>query len=222
MNSTFYVVFGKRLLDAIICSAALFVLSPLLLLVGMAVKLTSDGPALFSQTRIGHFERPFRILKFRTMQVTKGDSGSLITAAGDPRVTPLGRWLRVTKIDELPQLFNVLVGQMSLVGPRPEVPKYTATYSDQQKHFFLVRPGITSPGINFDEERLLADAADKESLYVSTILPAKLAADLVYCERISFLEDQRIIFETVARVVRRIVRVTIERRGIGAPRNLAT
>jgi len=222
MNSTFYVVFGKRLFDAITCSAALFVLSPLLLLVGIAVRLTSDGPALFSQTRIGRFERPFRIFKFRTMQVTRGDSGSLITAAGDSRVTPLGRWLRVTKIDELPQLLNVVVGQMSLVGPRPEVPKYTATYSDRQKHIFLVRPGITSLGINFDEERLLADAADKESLYVSTILPAKLAADLAYCERISFVEDQRVIFETVAKVVQRIVQVMIERRGIGAPRNLVT
>lgn len=206
MKPTFYTRFGKRWFDALASFVGLLLLSPVLLLVAVAVRLSSPGPALFSQTRSGQFDRRFRILKFRTMSLAPNGSGSLLTAAGDARITPLGRWLRKTKIDELPQLFNVLVGQMSLVGPRPEVPLYTAKYSDQQKRVLLVRPGITSPKINFEEEEVLADCQDKESFYLTTILPAKLESDLAYCDQIGFFEDQRIIFETLAHIFRRILK----------------
>lgn len=206
MKSAFYTRFGKRWFDAIAAFVGLLLLSPILLVVAIAVRLSSPGPPLFFQTRTGQFDRRFPILKFRTMRLASNGSGSLLTAAGDPRITPLGRWLRKTKLDELPQLFNVLAGQMSLVGPRPEVPLYTAKYSDQQKRVLLVRPGITSPKINFEEEKALANCQDKESFYLTTILPAKLESELAYCDQIGFLEDQRIIFETVAGVFRRILK----------------
>jgi len=205
-NSTFYTCFGKRWFDVIVSFAGLLLLSPLLLLVAIAVRLSSPGPALFSQTRTGQYEKPFRILKFRSMKLAPAGSGPLLTVAGDSRITPFGRWLRKTKIDELPQLINVLVGQMSLVGPRPEVPLYTARYSDRQKRVLLAKPGVTSLQINFDEEDVMAGCPDKESFYLTTILPAKLEIDLMYSENIRFLEDQRIILQTVAEVFRRMLR----------------
>jgi len=127
-------------------------------------------------------------------------SGPLVTAAGDSRITPLGQWLRKTKIDELPQLFNVLVGDMSLVGPRPEVPFYTAKYSETQKKVFYARPGITRPAIAMDEEALMAGQADPDAFYISTILPAKLELDLAYCKNVRFGVDLRILFVTVWRL----------------------
>src|SRR5689334_890282 len=131
MKTTFYAHFGKRWFDAVVSFFGLLALSPLLLIIAIAVRFSSPGPALFSQIRTGLFEKPFRILKFRTMRMAPQDSGSLITATGDPRVTPLGHWLRKTKLDELPQLFNVLLGHMSLVGPRPEVPLHTSRYTER-------------------------------------------------------------------------------------------
>lgn len=208
MTSTFYARHGKRWLDAIVSLVGLIFLSPLLLLVALAVWLTSPGSALFRQTRTGQFEKPFQIAKFRSMRT--GSTGSLVTGAGDSRVTPLGRWLRKTKIDELPQLFNVLLGDMSLVGPRPEVPLYTAMYSQRQKQVFAARPGITSPFINADEELLMAKQPDPEHFYVTTLMPAKLELDLAYCENIRFFEDLRIIFGTVAQICLRIVQVELE------------
>lgn len=204
MKSTFYTRIGKRWIDVIVSLAGLLLLSPLLLAVAIAVNLSSPGGAFFSQTRTGRFGRPFRIFKFRTMTLDPAGPGSLLTAAGDPRITPLGRWLRKIKLDELPQLFNVLLGHMSLVGPRPEVPLYTARYSPRQKQILLVRPGITSPQINFDEEELLAASPDKEKFYLTTILPAKLELDHAYCDNIGFLEDRRIVLQTTAQVVRRM------------------
>jgi len=200
MTSTFYTRFGKRSLDLVLSFGGLLLLSPFLLLVAIAVKLSSSGPALFRQTRVGRFEKPFRILKFRTMRQSSSASGSLLTASGDSRITPLGKWLRKTKIDELPQLFNVLAGDMSLVGPRPEVPFYTAQYSAHQKRIFAVRPGITGPSIIMDEEDLIAAQPDKEAYYVSAIMPAKLEIDLAYCQKIRFGEDLRLLFATLARL----------------------
>jgi len=207
MTPTFYARFGKRCCDTLAALVGLLFLSPLLLVTAIAVRLSSPGPALFSQIRIGRFGKPFRILKFRTMRVapTGPGCGSLLTATGDPRITPLGRWLRKTKIDELPQLFNVLAGHMSLVGPRPEVPLYTARYSERQKRVLLIRPGVTSPQINFDEEALMAACPDKEGVYLSTILPAKIEVGLTYCSNIRLLEDQRIILHTVGHVLRIIL-----------------
>jgi lipopolysaccharide/colanic/teichoic acid biosynthesis glycosyltransferase len=132
--------------------------------------------------------------------------GPLVTAAGDPRVTPLGYWLRKTKIDELPQLFNVLLGHMSLVGPRPEVPHYTNLYSPRQLRVLAVRPGITSPLINFDEEELMSTRTDREHFYVTTVMPAKLEIDLAYVADIRFLHDHRILFDTAAHLFARMFR----------------
>lgn len=201
MSSTFYIRRGKRLLDLLVSSVGLIVLSPLLLLVAAAARLSSPGPALFRQVRIGQFEKPFLIWKFRTMR--QSNSGPLLTAAGDSRITPLGRWLRKTKIDEFPQLFNVFRGEMSLVGPRPEVPLYTARYSAGQKEVFQAKPGITGPSIIMDEEELMAGQPDKEAFYLSTIMPAKLEIDLAYCQNVRFGEDLRMIFATLGRMAPR-------------------
>lgn len=200
MPPTLYAKFGKRFFDAILSAFGLFVLSPLLALVAVAVRLTSPGPAIFRQQRTGQFEKPFFILKFRSMRPAPAGKGALLTAAGDPRITPLGHFLRKTKIDELPQLFNVLRGDMSLVGPRPEVPLYTSQYNQSQKRVLDVKPGITSPQINFDEEALMASRPDKEEFYLAEILPAKLECDLAYCEDIRFVADLKILFHTVAQL----------------------
>jgi lipopolysaccharide/colanic/teichoic acid biosynthesis glycosyltransferase len=202
MNQSFYSRIGKRWLDATGAFAGLIGLSPLFIATALAIKLTNRGPVFFRQVRVGRFCKPFRILKFRTMTTTGEGNGPLLTAAGDSRITPLGRLLRKMKADELPQLINVLAGEMSLVGPRPEVPEFTAAYSGAQKKVFLVRPGITGPAANdyVHEEELLASKLDKESFYVSTILPAKLEMDLSYCENVRFFEDLKIIFATLANV----------------------
>lgn len=203
MGHTFYARVGKRCFDVLLSSVGLVLLSPLLLLVSIAVRLTSPGPALFRQLRSGRLKRPFRILKFRTMRSSGSSQGSLLTASGDARITPLGRWLRKTKIDELPQLFNVFAGDMSLVGPRPEVPRYTQDYSDSEDRVFGERPGITGPSIILNEEELMAGHADKEGFYLSTILPAKLKIDLAYCADVSFWNDLRVLMRTVKRLLLR-------------------
>src|SRR5262249_2394368 len=123
-----------------------------------------------------------------------------LTAAGDPRVTPLGHLLRKTKLDELPQLWNVLRGDMSLVGPRPEVPVYTALYNPRQKQVLAAKPGITGPSIVLGEEELLAAHADKDDFYLSTILPAKLEIDFAYCQKVEFLSDLKLLFLTFSRL----------------------
>ena len=200
MSQTFYTKFGKRLFDAIGSALGLLLLSPLLVLVAIAVRLSSPGPVIFRQLRTGRLEKPFHILKFRSMRPAPAGKGALLTAAGDPRITPLGFWLRKTKIDELPQLFNVLGGDMSLVGPRPEVPVYTAQYNSRQRRVLRVRPGITSPQINFDEEALMASHPDKEEFYLSEILPAKLECGLVYVDKIRFFTDLKILLATVTQL----------------------
>src|SRR5262249_43180358 len=158
-----------------------------LLLIALLVRLSSPGPALFRQARLGRGGREFAIWKFRTMR-SDAAPGPLITAAGDARVTPLGRFLRHTKIDELPQLVNVLVGDMSLVGPRPEVPKYLPCYD---RAVLAVRPGITDPAsIAYrDEEELLARFADPERAYVELVLPKKLELARAYLREQSLGRD---------------------------------
>lgn len=204
MTHSFYATIGKRLFDATLAAFGLLMLSPLLALVAIAVRLSSPGPVIFRQQRTGQFEKPFFILKFRSMRSAPAGKGALLTAAGDPRITPLGHWLRKTKIDELPQLLNVIHGEMSLVGPRPEVPLYTSQYNARQKRVLLARPGITSPEINFDEETLMASRPDKEAYYLNEILPVKLESDLTYSENVRFLTDVKILFGTVARLVVRL------------------
>lgn len=179
-------------------SVALVLLSPLLIGVAVAVRSTSTGPVLYRQVRVGRGDSRFQILKFRTMSVT--EQGPLITAHADPRVTPVGAWLRRTKLDELPQLVNVLRGEMSLVGPRPEVPKYTKHWSAAQAAIILsVRPGITDPAsIHFrNESEFLVGKEDPESYYIEHILPAKAAMYVEYVKTRSLLGDLRLIFKTV-------------------------
>ena len=196
---------SKRLFDLLLSASALLILSPLLLAAGIAVRLDSAGPAVFRQVRVGRGGRPFRILKFRTMATAQGPDMPLLTAAGDARVTRVGALLRRSKLDELPQLLNVLWGDMSLVGPRPEVPTYVALYPPQLRDLILsVRPGITDEAsIEFrNESDLLAGAADPEKRYLEEILPHKLEIYARYARERSFGGDLRILLRTIGRVVR--------------------
>ena len=194
---------ARRAFDLLAASVGLLLLSPLLLAIGAAVRLDSRGPALFRQLRVGRGERPFVIFKFRTMVVDGVARGGLLTVADDPRVTRVGRWLRRSKLDELPQLLNVIRGDMALVGPRPEVPRYVACYDERQRRVLSVRPGITDPAsIRFrNENRLLAGAADPEATYLREVLPAKLEMNLAYLDRRSLASDVGILLRTVARLL---------------------
>jgi len=138
------------------------------------------------------------------MKDNPSGSGALLTAEGDARITPFGKWLRKSKVDELPQLINVLLGDMSLVGPRPEVPRYSGEYTDRQKKILLVKPGITGPSANVYEEQLLGGHLDKETFYLTTILPAKLEIDIAYCQRVNFTEDVKLILQTFWKIFMRM------------------
>jgi lipopolysaccharide/colanic/teichoic acid biosynthesis glycosyltransferase len=197
---------GKRLFDVLGAAVSLVLLAPLMVLVAVAVRLDSPGPVLFRQERVGRHGRPFRIHKFRTMQVDNSGRGPLLTATGDPRVTRVGAALRRHRLDELPQLIDVLKGDMSLVGPRPEVPRYVALYPpDLRERVLAVRPGITDPSsLDFlDEGELLARAADPEREYVDVILPRKLRRAADYADRATFATDLRVIGRTLGLLVRR-------------------
>src|SRR5437899_493607 len=164
MEDAFYTRWGKRTFDFILAASGLVLLIPVLLVVIVLVKITSKGPAFYRQDRVGQGGRIFRIVKFRSMFAAAEKHGPAITSAGDPRVTPMGRLLRRSKIDELPQLWNVLRGDMSLVGPRPEVPRYVDSYSPEQRRVLTVRPGITDPAsIAYrQEEHLLGAQLDPD------------------------------------------------------------
>ncbi|MBK1614714.1 sugar transferase [Rubrivivax gelatinosus] len=188
----------KRLFDLAGAAVALLLLSPLLLLAALVVKLDSPGPVFFRQERVGRGGVPFRIHKFRTMRA--GAPGLQITVGEDPRITRVGRWLRRTRVDELPQFIDVLQGTMSLVGPRPEVPRYVAFYPPGLRERVLsVRPGITDPvSLAYaDESELLARAADPEREYVEVLLPRKLQAAAAYAERATLWTDLGVLLRSV-------------------------
>jgi lipopolysaccharide/colanic/teichoic acid biosynthesis glycosyltransferase len=189
----------KRLLDVTVAAAGLFLLSPLLVLVALLVRLTSPGPVFFRQERMGRAFRPFRICKFRSMVDNAAEKGSPVTFGADPRITRLGHFLRATKIDELPQLINVLLGDMSLVGPRPEVRRYVEMFRADYEEVLRVRPGITDPAsIKFRHEaRLLGRAADPQREYVEHILPEKIRLAKDYVRQSSFWYDIVIILKTI-------------------------
>jgi lipopolysaccharide/colanic/teichoic acid biosynthesis glycosyltransferase len=194
----------KRVFDVVAATAGLAALSPLLAATAALVKLSSDGPILFRQQRVGRHGRLFNLIKFRSMRTGNGTE-PLVTAGSDPRVTTIGRALRRTKLDELPQLVNVLRGDLSLVGPRPEVPRYVALYSAEDRAFLhSVRPGITDPGTVLfrNEEEILARSADPERAYIEDVLPSKLRIYREYLENASFFNDIMILVET-ARVIAR-------------------
>lgn len=192
----------KRAFDMAFSLVLLVLLLPLLLVFALAVALTSPGGAFFRQVRVGRGGREFRLLKFRSMRPGSEAKGQLTIGGRDPRITGVGYLLRKTKLDELPQLWNVLVGDMSVVGPRPEVPKYVALYNEEQRAVLSVRPGITGmASIDYiDENELLAKATDPERTYIEEVMPAKLALDLRYVREQSFALDLRIIMATVGRV----------------------
>jgi lipopolysaccharide/colanic/teichoic acid biosynthesis glycosyltransferase len=196
----------KRLFDLLGAAVALLLLSPLLLVVALLIKLDTPGPVFFRQERVGRFGRPFRIHKFRTMVVDAPQLGLALTVGADPRITRSGRWLRRTRLDELPQLIDVLAGHMSLVGPRPEVPRYVQHYPPALRERALaVRPGITDPSsLDFlDEGELLAAAADPEREYIDRILPRKLQAAADYAARATVWTDLQVIGRTLRTLLQR-------------------
>jgi lipopolysaccharide/colanic/teichoic acid biosynthesis glycosyltransferase len=190
----------KRLFDLVCAGAALVLLAPLLLGVALWIKLDSSGPVFFRQERVGRGGTPFRIHKFRTMREDAPALGPQLTVGADPRITRAGAFLRRSKLDELPQLIDVFTGTMSLVGPRPEVPRYVAMYPAALRAKVLsVRPGITDPAsIAYrDESTLLAAASDPERAYIEQVMPAKLRFAAAYVDRMSLWNDVRLIGATL-------------------------
>ncbi|MCV2354538.1 sugar transferase [Paucibacter sp. B2R-40] len=195
---------AKRLFDILLSALGLMLLAPLLLTLALWVKLDSPGPVLFRQERVGRHGRLFSIHKIRTMRPDAPSLGPQITIGADPRVTAAGQILRRYKLDELPQLWDVLRGAMSLVGPRPEVPRYVALYpADMAELVLSVRPGITDlASIEYrDESRLLAEAADPERCYTEQVMPAKLALAARYVQTRSFGGDLVLLLQTLKAVV---------------------
>ncbi|HEY0978941.1 MAG TPA: sugar transferase [Flavobacteriales bacterium] len=195
---------AKRLFDIGAALSALLVLSPLLLVFGVLVASTSPGGAFFRQQRVGRHGRIFGLMKFRSMRPGSEAKGQLTIGGRDPRITPVGHFLRRTKMDELPQLWNVLVGDMSIVGPRPEVPRYVELYTAEQRAVLDVRPGITSLAsiAYINENELLGRSSDPERTYIEEVMPAKLALDLRYVRQRSLGLDLRIILSTAGKLFR--------------------
>lgn len=193
----------KRVFDVALASVLLLILSPLCVILALLVKLDTSGPAFFRGVRVGRYGVRFRIYKFRTMVVNAERLGGFSTAEDDPRITRIGRRLRKYKLDELPQLMNVLTGEMSLVGPRPEVPHYANMYSDEERAILTVRPGLTDWASiwNPDEGAILAGNPDPEKTYMEKIRPEKLRLQLKYVREHSFRNDIVILFLTVRALV---------------------
>ena len=192
-----------RLFDILFSTIGLLVLSPLFLVIYIIIIIESKGGGFYSQTRVGKNGIPFAIYKFRSMR-TDADKHGLITVGGrDPRITRIGYYIRKYKIDELPQLWNVLVGDMSLVGPRPEVQKYVDLYTEEQRKVLSVRPGITDyASIEYvDENILLAKSDDPDRTYVEVVMPAKIKLNMKYINNKSLKEYFKIIFLTLAKIV---------------------
>ena len=194
---------AKRAMDIVLSAAALCVLWPVLLLIALAIVVDDPGPVFYRQVRVGRGGKPFRIFKFRTMVVDADKKGLSITVGRDSRITRVGALLRKTKLDELAQLINVLCGQMSFVGPRPEVPRYVELYTPYQRQVLLVRPGITDyASIAYrNENDLLAGAKDPERMYIETVMPDKIELNMKYLREISPLADVRLILKTIIAVI---------------------
>lgn len=194
---------GQRIFDLIFSGALLTALSPVLLAAMIWIRLDSPGPVFFLQDRIGREGRRFRIFKFRTMVTDAEKAGTQITIGDDPRITRSGRWLRRLRIDELPQLLNVIRGEMSIVGPRPEVPRYVELYTPDQRRILAFRPGLTSPAtIEFrNESSLLSRQTDPERYYREHLIPAKIATDLDYSLKAGLVSDIFILLTTVRKLL---------------------
>ena len=195
---------AKRLMDIAISGCALLVIWPVLVLIAAAIVIDDPGPVFYRQVRVGRNGKTFRIFKFRTMIVDADKKGLAITVGRDSRITRVGAFLRSTKLDELAQLINVFCGEMSFVGPRPEVQKYVDLYTPYQRQVLLVRPGITDyASIAYrNENDLLAGTDDPEKMYIEEIMPAKIELNMKYLREISPLADIRLILSTIAVVVK--------------------
>jgi lipopolysaccharide/colanic/teichoic acid biosynthesis glycosyltransferase len=197
---------AKRAFDLLGASLALLLLSPLMLALAAAIKLDSRGPVFFRQQRVGRHGTLFHIHKFRSMVADAPQRGPALTVGADARITRVGRWLRRARLDELPQLFDVLAGRMSLVGPRPELPQYVARYpADLRERVLSVRPGITDPSslLYLDESAMLARAADPEREYIESILPRKLQCAADYAARANLRSDLGVLLRTLRRLMQR-------------------
>ncbi len=193
----------KRLFDIVSSLIVLILLLPVLLIIALLIVLDSKGGVFYRQERIGRNGKPFMLYKFRTMR-TGSDKLKITVGHRDPRITKTGYYLRKYKLDELPQLINILKGEMSVVGPRPEVRKYVEMYTPEQRKVLSVRPGLTDLSTleYVDESELLKDADDPEKMYIEQIMPDKLALNMRYIETRSFLNDLKIIFRTLLRIIR--------------------
>lgn len=193
----------KRLFDIAFSSIGLIVFSPVLFSIAILIKLEDGGPILYPGVRVGKYGLRFKIFKFRTMLVNADKVGGSSTADNDPRITKIGRILRKYKLDELPQLINVLIGQMSLVGPRPDVPYYVEMFTDEEKAILSVSPGITDWATlwNPDEGSILAGSPDPDKTYMEKIRPEKIRLQLEYVRNRSFWIDLKIIFQTLSAIL---------------------
>jgi lipopolysaccharide/colanic/teichoic acid biosynthesis glycosyltransferase len=192
----------KRLFDIIFSILGILILSPFLILISVLVLVTSAGSAFYKQVRVGKNGKQFKLFKFRTMRTDSDKAGALTIGMRDSRITSIGYYLRRYKLDELPQLFNVLMGDMSFVGPRPEVPKYVAMYTAEQRVVLTVKPGITDyASIVYSEENaLLASAENPEELYINKVMPAKLKLNMRYIQDMGIGTDMGIILKTIGKI----------------------
>jgi lipopolysaccharide/colanic/teichoic acid biosynthesis glycosyltransferase len=193
-----------RIIDFAASFLGILVLSPLFVVIALLIKLSAPGPVFYRAVRVGKDGAPFRIYKFRSMVVGADKSGPGITTADDRRITRVGQFLRKAKLDELPQLINVLRGEMSLVGPRPEDPRYVIYYTPVQRQVLRVRPGITSPAsLLYRDEAILLTGPDWEQIYINRIIPQKLALELTYLQQRNLVTDLRLIVLTLWAVIAR-------------------
>lgn len=197
-------LFIKRIFDIIVSFVALVIALPFLLIIALAIKLDSKGSVFYRQERITTYGRIFRIFKFRTMVTNADKIGTLVTVSNDSRITRVGHFLRKYRLDEIPQLINILIGDMSFVGTRPEVKKYVDAYTPEMKATLLMRAGVTSLAcIHYkDEEKLLNDSENADETYINQILPAKMKYNLEYIEKFSFWYDIKLMFMTVFAVIK--------------------
>ena len=193
----------KRIFDFTVALIAIIILSPLYLILALSIKLDSEGPVFYRQERVTTYGRKFRIFKFRTMVVNADKIGTLVTVNRDPRITRVGAFLRKFRLDETPQLINILTGDMSFVGTRPEVQKYVDRYTDEMNATLLLPAGVTSLASIFykDEDKLLSVSENADNTYVDEVLPGKMAYNLAYIEKFSFFYDIKLMIMTVLAVV---------------------
>ena len=203
MHGEFYRNYGKRIFDLSLCSLGLVLISPVLLIIALVIKLYDSGPVFFIQIRVGKDFGKFEFVKFRTMIPIQKEGGPLVTSAVDHRITAVGRLLRRFKLDELPQLYNVLKGDMSLVGPRPEVPKYVALFEEDYKDILKIRPGITDyAAIKFrNEEEVMKGYPDPEVGYLRDVLPQKIVLYKKYVHDLALGVDIKLVFSTLLAIV---------------------